>query len=342
MPMRRLGSLTVSALGLGCMRMSAPGCDPDAMIATMRAALDAGITLFDTAASYGSGGNEELLGRFLARTSAGATVATKCGIVRGSAGDMGVDGTPAGVRASAEASLRRLGTDVIDLLYQHRVDPQVPIEETAGALGELVARGKVRHIGLCEASASTLRRAAGEARLTALQSEWSLWSRGIEAEVVPTARELGIGLVCYSPLGRGFFADSPPDVAALPADDFRRHNARYLGESGRQNEHIREEIAVLAAARGLSLEQFALAWLLGQGDDVVPIPGTTSVVHLAANVAAATAGALDADALALVDELPAKRAWAGERYPAGSFLAYDSTPERAPRGLTTEPTGDSK
>jgi aryl-alcohol dehydrogenase-like predicted oxidoreductase len=327
MPSRQLGDATVSALGLGCMRMSDEGRDAAEMLATLRAALDAGITLFDTAASYGFGHNEALLARFRKSVDVEVFIATKCGVVRDTDGRITVDGTPAGVRASVESSLRRLDTDVIDLLYQHRVDPAVPIEETVGALAELVDEGKVRYIGLCEASADTLRRAAGSARLTALQSEWSLWSREIEAEIVPTAREFGIGLVCYSPLGRGFFADQPLALDALPANDFRRHNARYRGETGLVNARTRERIAELARAMNVTLGQLALSWLLAQGTDIVPIPGTTSITHLADNITSVSVP-LDAASLAAIDDIVGgPGVWAGERYPAGSFLAYDSTPE---------------
>jgi aryl-alcohol dehydrogenase-like predicted oxidoreductase len=293
MEMRKLGrqGLEVSALGLGCLGMSDfyAGRDEAESVATLNLALDRGITLFDTADMYGSGANEELVGRIVRERRDRVVVATKFGMVRGQDGRWrAVCGRPDYVRQACDASLRRTGLDVIDLYYQHRVDPEVPIEETVGAMAQLVASGKVRYLGLSEAAPATVRRAHAVHPISALQTEYSLWSRDPEAAILPAVRELGIGFVPYSPLGRGFLTGqirSPDDLAP---DDYRRTAPRFQGEAFRKNLDLVKEVEVMAADKGCSPAQLALAWVLAQGDDVVPIPGTKRRTYLEDNI-----GALD-------------------------------------------------
>jgi aryl-alcohol dehydrogenase-like predicted oxidoreductase len=308
--------LEVSAEGLGCMGMSefyGPG-DETESIATIHRALELGVTLLDTADMYGTGANERLVGRAIADRRDGVVLATKFGIVRGDDGSRAISGRPEYVAEACEASLRRLGVDHIDLYYQHRVDPEVPIEDTVGAMAELVAAGKVRHLGLSEAGVDTLRRAAAVHPITALQTEWSLWSRDIEDEILGVARQLGIGIVAYSPLGRGFLTGRIKSPDDFPADDFRRANPRFAGENFTRNLELVEQVRELAAAKGVEAGQLALAWLLAQGDDVVPIPGTKRRAYLEENVEAAGIE-LSAEELARIEQAaPAGRA-AGDRYP---------------------------
>ena len=293
METRRLGGqgLSVSALGLGCMGMTwaySGGGDAAEAEATLLEAADAGVTLFDTAEVYGPYTNETLVGRLLTGERRDRVViATKFGFRIGSDGEIsGLDSRPAHIREVVEACLSRLQTDRIDLLYQHRVDPAVPIEDVVGAMAELVSAGKVRYLGLSEASAATLRRANGVHPISALQSEYSLWERGIEAEILPTCRSLGIGLVPYSPLGRGFLTGALTRAEDLPSDDFRRNQPRLQGENYDRNMALIARLKGLAGRVGASPAQVALAWLLGQGPDVVPIFGTTRRTRLRENLAA--------------------------------------------------------
>jgi len=292
---RTLGDgLTVSSLGLGCMGMSefygaTPGDDPES-IATIHRALDLGVTLLDTSDMYGRGANEALVGRAIAGRRDEVVLATKFGIVRHGDDPLlrSLNGRPEYVRAACEASLRRLGVEHIDLYYLHRVDPAVPIEDTIGAMAQLVAAGDVRHLGLSEASARTVRRAAAVHPIAALQSEWSLFSRDIEDEVVPACRDLGIGLVPYSPLGRGLLTGAVSDANALSIDDIRRRaQPRFQGANLDHNLHLVEVVKRIAERHGCTPGQVALAWVLGRGDDVVPIPGTRRRRYLEENVAAA-------------------------------------------------------
>ncbi|PPL18876.1 aldo/keto reductase [Microterricola pindariensis] len=311
-----LGStgLEVGRIGLGCMGMSAfysgAGSDEAESIRTIHRAVDLGVTLFDTAEMYGPHLNEELLGRALAARRDEVVLATKFGLVRRPDGSRGYDGSPANVRASVEGSLRRLGTDRIDLYYQHRIDPAVPIEETVGALSELVTAGKIHHYGLSEASPETIRRAHAVHPVTAVQMEYSLWTRDPERAVLPVLRELTIGLVPYSPLGRGFLTGAIRSIDEFEEDDFRRHNPRFIGDNLAANLRILEEVDAVADEVGATPAQVALAWLLAQGDDIAPIPGTKRVSRLEENVAA--------DALVLSPEqlgaLTAIEAPKGDRY----------------------------
>jgi aryl-alcohol dehydrogenase-like predicted oxidoreductase len=317
MEQRELGTsgLTVSALGLGCMGMTyAYGAtDADESIATIQRAIELGVTFLDTAELYGPHTNEELLGRALAGRRDEVTIATKFGVLRDADGPAGrpFDGTPANVRRSIEASLRRLGTDHVDLYYQHRIDPDTPIEETVGALAELVNEGKVRHIGLSEASPETIRAAHAVHPIAAVQSEYSLFTRDLEAEVLPTLRELGIGLVAYSPLGRGYLSGRFQSAEELDADDWRRTQPRFRGENARRNLELASKVSAVAAEKGVTPAQLALAWVLAQGDDIVPIPGTKRRSYLEQNAAALDVE-LSADELAQV--AAAIEAPAGERY----------------------------
>ena len=312
-----LGSngLEVGRLGLGCMGMSAfysgAGRDDTGSIATIHRAIDLGVTLFDTAEIYGPYTNEELLGRALAGRRDEVVVATKFGTIlhRGD-GSRGLDGSRENVRISVEGSLKRLGTDYIDLYYQHRMDPSTPIEETVGALGELIVEGKIRGYGLSEAAPATVRRAHAVHPVTALQTEYSLWSREPEAEILPLVRELGIGFVPYSPLGRGFLTGTIRSLDQLEETDFRRTNPRFAGENLEANIRIVEQVDAVAAELGAKPGQVALAWLLAQGDDIAPIPGTKRISYLEENVAA-DALELSRDQLAALDAVAAP---VGDRY----------------------------
>ena len=285
--------LEVGCLGLGCMGMSAfytgAGSDDAGSIATIHRAIDLGVTLFDTAEIYGPYRNEELLGQALAGRRDQVVIATKFGTIqhRGD-GTYGLDGSPENVRLSVEGSLQRLGTDHIDLYYQHRMDPNTPIEETVGALADLIAEGKILHYGLSEAAPATIRRAHAVHPMTALQTEYSLWSRDPETEILPTLRELGIGFVPYSPLGRGFLTGTIRSLDQLDDTDFRRANPRFAGENLARNSAIVEKVDLVATEVGATPGQVALAWLLAQGDDIAPIPGTKRVTYLEENVAAAS------------------------------------------------------
>ena len=315
MQQRQLGTLSVSALGLGCMGMSAfyGTTDTDESIATVHRALDLGVTFFDTAELYGPHANEELLGRALAGRRDEATIATKFGVKPGADGPAGrrLDGTPANVRQSIEGSLRRLNTDYVDLYYQHRIDPQTPIEETVGALAELVREGKVRHIGLSEASPETIRAAHLVHAIAAVQTEYSLFTRDVEHDVLPTLRELGIGLVAYSPLGRGFLSGRFRSADELDADDWRRTQPRFSSENAERNGQLAGRVAELAAGKGVAPAQLALAWVLAQGDDIVPIPGTKRRRYLEQNAGALDVSLSREDLAQLADAIDAP---AGERY----------------------------
>jgi aryl-alcohol dehydrogenase-like predicted oxidoreductase len=285
--------------------------------------LDAGGNFLDTADMYGSGRNEELVGRAIADRRASVVLATKFGNVRGPKGEfLGVRGDPAYVRECCEASLRRLKIDVIDLYYQHRVDPKVPIEDTVGAMAELVHAGKVRHLGLSEAAPETIRRAAKVHRIAALQTEFSLWSRDAETDVLPTVRELGIGFVAYSPLGRGFLTGHFKKLEDLPPDDYRRNSPRFQGGNFQKNLDLVAKIQDIARRKACTASQLALAWVLAQGDDIVPIPGTKRIGFLDENLSAAHVS-LTADELRAIDAVLPAGAAAGARYPAPSMAAVN-------------------
>ncbi|MGY1740684.1 MULTISPECIES: aldo/keto reductase [unclassified Blastococcus] len=332
---RTLGDgLTVSALGLGCMGMSEMygTADRDESVATIHRALDLGVTLLDTADVYGDGHNEELVGEAIAGRRDEVVLATKFSLSPGERG-MRIDGRPENVRACAEASLRRLGVDVIDLYYQHRVDPAVPIEDTVGAMAELVQQGKVRHLGLSEASAASVRRAVAVHPIAALQSEWSLWTRDLEAvggggadPVLGVAREHGIGLVPYSPLGRGFLTGAIRTPADFAEDDWRRRMPRFQGEAFTANLRLVDAVRAMAEEKGVTAGQLALAWVLAQGPDVVPIPGTKRRRNLEENVAAA-AVELTAGDLARLAEIAPPDVAQGARY-AATGPGYGDSPER--------------
>jgi aryl-alcohol dehydrogenase-like predicted oxidoreductase len=315
---RRLGrdGPEVSAIGLGCMGMSefyGSGSDEES-IATIHHALDRGVTFLDTADMYGVGRNEELVGRAIRDRRDEVFLATKFGNVRGPQGEfLGVKGDPAYVRSACEASLKRLGIDVIDLYYQHRVDPNVPIEDTVGEMARLKQEGKIRFLGLSEAAPRTIRRAHGTHPITAVQTELSLWSRDSEAEVLPTCRELGIGYVAYSPLGRGFLSGRFKSPQDFPEGDFRKNHPRFQGENFEKNLQLVEEVEKMASEKGCTAAQLALAWVLAQGEDIVPIPGTKHVKYLDQNI-----GALDvklsSDDLKRLDAILPPGAAAGPRY----------------------------
>ncbi|MFF7650356.1 aldo/keto reductase [Streptomyces sp. NPDC007983] len=316
LPTRHLGELTVSAQGLGCMGMSHGYGDSDdaQSIATIHRALDLGVTLLDTSDFYGSGHNEELIGRALTGgRREQAVVATKFGFANRLGEPTAIRGDAAYVREACDASLRRLGVDHIDLYYQHRVDPEVPIEETVGAMAELVQAGKVRHLGLSEASAETIRRAHAVHPIAALQSEWSLWTRDLERETAPVCRELGIGLVPFSPLGRGFLTGRYTSVENLPETDMRRTQPRFADGNLEQNLAIVDKLNELAAEKGVTAGQLALAWVQHRGDDVVPIPGTRREKYLEENLAAAAIELSAADLAAIDAAAPADQV-AGTRY----------------------------
>lgn len=326
MKMRKLGQggPEVSAVGLGCMGMSAfyGGSDEAQSIAVIHRALDLGVTLFDTAEMYGPHTNEVLLGKALKGRRDQAFIATKFGINRQADGSAITDGSPANVRRAVEGSLSRLGLDHIDLYYQHRVDPNTPIEETVGAMGELVKEGKVRFLGLSEAAPATLRRGHAEHPITALQTEYSLWSREPEDELLATVRELGIGFVPYSPLGRGFLSGDIKSIDDLAPDDFRRTNPRFNGDNFQKNLDLVAAVGAIAADKGVTAAQLALAWVLAQGEDLVPIPGTRRIATLEQNVAAADI-VLTADDLARIEAVFPRDAAAGERYAPGGMSSLN-------------------
>ena len=318
MEQRTLGreGLEVSAMGLGCMGMSefyGPR-DEDEAIATIERALDLGVNFLDTADMYGPFTNERLVGRAIAGRRDAVVVATKFGNVRGPGGErLGIRGDPEYVRSACDASLDRLGIDHIDLYYQHRVDRHTPIEETVGAMSELVAAGKVRHLGLSEAAPGTIRRADAVHPITALQTEYSLWTRDPEDEVLPTVRELGIGFIAYSPLGRGMLSSKIQSVEDLDPDDFRRQHPRFQGENFNRNLDLVQRVNELAAEKGVTPAQLALAWVLHRGNDIVPIPGTKRVRYLEENVAAGTVRLTQGEIERIEAAFP-KGATVGERY----------------------------
>ncbi|MCF3102223.1 aldo/keto reductase [Streptomyces roseoverticillatus] len=319
-PTRHLGGLAVSAQGLGCMGMShGYGATDDAQsIATLHHALDLGVTFWDTSDFYGAGHNEELIGRAVAGRRDEVVLATKFGFANRLGEPTRVRGDAAYVRQACEASLRRLGVDHIDLYYQHRVDPQVPIEETVGAMAELVQAGKVRHLGLSEAGASTIRRAYAVHPIAALQSEWSLWTRDLETEIAPVCRELGIGLVPFSPLGRGFLTGQYSSVEGMAENDVRRSQPRFADGNLERNLAIVAKLNELAAAKGVTAGQLALAWVQHRGDDVVPIPGTRRQRYLEENLAAVAVELSPEELDAIEAAAPAEQI-AGTRYDATSL-----------------------
>jgi len=326
MKMRKLGRSgpEVSAVGLGCMGMSAfyGGADEAQSIAVIHRALDLGVTLFDTAEMYGPHTNEVLLGKALKDRRDEAFIATKFGINRQPDGSAITDGSPANVRRAVEGSLSRLGVDHIDLYYQHRIDPNTPIEETVGSMAELVKEGKVRFLGLSEAAPATLRRAHAEHPITALQTEYSLWSRDPEDELLGVVRELGIGFVPYSPLGRGFLSGEIKSIDDLAPDDFRRTNPRFAGDNFQKNLDLVDAVGAIAADKGVTAAQLALAWVLAQGEDLVPIPGTRRITTLEQNAAAADI-VLTPDDLARIEAVFPRGAAAGERYAPGGMSSLN-------------------
>jgi aryl-alcohol dehydrogenase-like predicted oxidoreductase len=326
---RTLGSaqaaLDVSALGLGCMGMSEfyAGREEAESIATIHLAIDQGVTFFDTADMYGVGKNEELLGKAIAGKRDKLVIATKFGNVRGEDGSFkGINGKPDYVIEACEKSLKRLNVDVIDLYYQHRVDPNTPIEDTVGAMAELVKQGKVKHLGLSEASAATIRKAHKIHPITALQTEYSLWTRDLEDEILPTLRELGIGLVPYSPLGRGFLTGAFKTEADLEDGDFRKNNPRFQGENFAANAALVKTIEQIAESKHATAAQIALAWVLAQGNDIVAIPGTKRRKYLQQNIASADIELSDEDLQTLTTTF-APGATQGTRYPAAAMGALN-------------------
>jgi aryl-alcohol dehydrogenase-like predicted oxidoreductase len=327
---RTLGrdGLVVSAIGLGCMGMSQSygPADREESLATIHRALDLGVTFLDTSDVYGAGHNEELVGEAIAGRRDEVQLATKFSLSFTPDGTRRINGRPENVRACAEASLRRLQVDVIDLYYQHRVDPEVPIEDTVGAMAELVQQGKVRFLGLSEASATSIRRAVAVHPIAALQSEWSLWTRDLEDAVLPVAREHGIGIVPFSPLGRGFLTGAITSPADFGDDDFRKNQPRFQGEAFAANLRLVDAVRELASEKQVTPAQLALAWVLAQGDDVVPIPGTKRRAYLEENAGAA-AVQLSPDDLARLEAIAPPGAAEGTRYPDAGYT-YGDSPER--------------
>ena len=315
---QKLGDLEVSEIGLGCMGMSVAYGERDepGFVATIHRALDVGMTFIDTADMYGQGHNEELVGRALAGRRSEAVLATKFGNIRTPEGKSSVNGRPDYVPEACDRSLQRLGVDVIDLYYLHRVDPDVPIEETVGAMARLVEAGKVRHIGLSEAGAQTVRQAHAVHPVTALQSEYSLWTRDVEDEILPTCREIGVGFVAYSPLGRGYLSGTIPDRELLGEKDRRRDHPRYAAENMQKNARLVDVLREIGGALGATPSQICIAWLLQQR--VVPIPGTKKVRWLEENAAAAELALSDAQLVALDQAFP-PGVTAGDRYPPGAM-----------------------
>ncbi len=323
------GGPEVSALGLGCMGMSEfyGATDEETSKATIRRALDLGVTFLDTADMYGHGDNESLVGNAVKGRREEVFLATKFGIVRGDGGSLydesrRIDGSPEYVKKACDASLQRLGMEYIDLYYQHRVDASTPIEETVGAMAELVEEGKVRYLGLSEATSETIRRANAVHRITALQTEYSLFSRDVEDEILPLCRELGIGFVPYSPLGRGFLTGAYKNVGDLPEEDARRDFPRFSEENFPANLALVGQVGEIAAEKDVTPGQLALAWLLHRGEDIVPIPGTKRRKYLEENAAAAEIGLSDSD-LARIEEVSPRKAVAGGRYPEEGMKEID-------------------